>query len=656
MYYPSYQHRFQTVCNRLVITLGLSSSSFPASSVASRGANGLRPTTEELLNECPRFRILVIGQSGVGKSTLINRAFGIEQASAEFFEPGKADIEKELISQENDRFVLHDSKGFEPADGVNCDDVKLFIENRKKRELVKDQLHAVWLCFRIPITDHGDRLLEDGAETFLKEDTSVLQNIPTIVVFTKYDKLLTYMAMQRKTDLDAAAQEYLREHCIQPIQNFAKDAKLSYVAVSSNPRLAQRRNQLIELTYEKVTETFGSQLGTPSPVSVVTLMAQRTLPHLKIEGSITVGKQRYWRTLASNPNFPGYTIQECLRVIHTDIISVWNFKDPRGHLDGEPFRELMVNLVGTIDEPATGSARLARSDTHNTLAESAARIVPLLPIILPFAAGLVLAQWAYETYERMNNVHQRFMAYIVDLIHVLEILFTLTANHGGEELKRRAIKLAFKAYHDSEMRRNAHAQIKGLDYEIPGSDAVLDMIVSLVRMSPTDDVDLTTAIKNIPKEELELDEEWHTHVDDAMANLRDIIALRRSALQLTPPGHPKRFSFLVQLSNSLQEVFTKDGTLADLNEIIAFRRAASECTAPTPSDRCELLLNLADSLREKYQKLGSDSDLGEAIKYACACLGALPFRQRSLVQELPHQLHGFEGERVMFTSAHGAGY
>ncbi|KAI6134280.1 hypothetical protein EV401DRAFT_1344425 [Pisolithus croceorrhizus] len=168
------------------------------------------------------------------------------------------------------------------------------------------------------------------------------------------------------------------------------------------------------------------------------------------------------------------------------------------------------------------------------------------------------------------------------------------------------------------MRRNAHAQIKGLDYEIPGSDAVLDMIVSLVRMSPTDDVDLTTAIKNIPKEELELDEEWHTHVDDAMANLRDIIALRRSALQLTPPGHPKRFSFLVQLSNSLQEVFTKDGTLADLNEIIAFRRAASECTAPTPSDRCELLLNLADSLREKYQKLGSDSDLGEAIKYACA--------------------------------------
>ncbi|KAI6113473.1 hypothetical protein EDD16DRAFT_1137773 [Pisolithus croceorrhizus] len=279
--------QFHIAHSRLDITLGLSSSSFPASAGTSQGANELRPTTGGLLNECPRFRILVIGQSSIGKSTLINRAFGIEQASAEFFEPGKADIEKELISPQNDRFVLHDSKGFEPADGVNCDDVKLFIEDRKKREQLKDQLHAVWLCFRIPITGHGDRLLEDGAETLLKEGTSVLQNIPTIVVFTKYERLLTHITMQTKADSNTAAQEYIREHCIQPIQNFAKDAKLSYVPVSSSRGYEEGREQLIELTYEKVTETFGSQLGTPSPVSVVTSMAQTTLPHLKIEGSIT---------------------------------------------------------------------------------------------------------------------------------------------------------------------------------------------------------------------------------------------------------------------------------------------------------------------------------------------------------------------------------
>ncbi|KIK17545.1 hypothetical protein PISMIDRAFT_111162 [Pisolithus microcarpus 441] len=83
-------------------------------------------------------------QPGVGKSTLINRTFGIERASAENSEPGKASIEKELISQQNDRFVLHDSAGFEPADNVDCNSVKSFVEKRKKQEHAKDQLHAVW--------------------------------------------------------------------------------------------------------------------------------------------------------------------------------------------------------------------------------------------------------------------------------------------------------------------------------------------------------------------------------------------------------------------------------------------------------------------------------------------------------------------------------
>ncbi|KIK17555.1 hypothetical protein PISMIDRAFT_222223 [Pisolithus microcarpus 441] len=514
----SRSHKFQTERSKLDITIGLSSDPPPADVVPTQGKStpssndSLRPTTEALLDQCPRFRILVIGQSGVGKSTLIQRAFGIEKASAENLKPGRALIEEELISPQNNRFVLHDSNGFEPADNANCDAVKSFIIDRKKREHVKDQLHAVWLCFRIPIPGHGERLLEDGAETFLKEDTSVLQNIPTIVVFTKYDKLLTHMLMEKETDPEAAAEQYLRKHCYAPIEEFARGADLSYVAVSSfaTPGLDERRKRLIDLTHKKVTERFKLQVDTPSPVSVVTLMAQRISPQLKIQGSIDVGRQRYWTTLTSGANFVDHTITDCLAVIHTDIVCVWNFNDPLQYLYSDEFRGLMANLAGTIDGSTPESPRLSRIDSTSSIFKTGPPLVLLAPLILPFEAGLGLVHWARQTYHKLPDVHRKFMAYIVDLVHVLEILFSLTASNSGKKLTRGAVSSAFNAYYDSEMRYNVHRQIKSFDYKIPGRDTVLEEIISLVGMSPIDDNDISSAFQRIPLESLEKDDEWFT--------------------------------------------------------------------------------------------------------------------------------------------------
>ncbi|KAI6041813.1 hypothetical protein EDC04DRAFT_2601446 [Pisolithus marmoratus] len=532
--YNSSEQKFQTLQRELDITIGFSPNSPSVDAVHTRvtpsNTNGLRPTTEALLDQCPRFRILVIGQSGVGKSTLINKAFGIEQAVewlckyfSENLEPGKADIEKEFISPQNDRFVLHDSKGFEPADNVNIDIVKLFIEDRKKREHVRDQLHAVWLSFPIPIDAHGDRLLKDGAETFLKQDNSVLHNIPTIVVFTKYDKLLTHMAMQREADLDAAAKVYLQKHCFDPIAEFTGSTDLSYVAVSSNRELEEGRKRLIDITHQKVAERFNFQADTPSPVPVVTQMAQRTLPHLKIEGSIDVGRQRYWTTLTSSGNFKDHTITDCLAVIHTDIVCVWNFNDPYQYLYSDEFRGLMVKLAGTVDGSTPESPRLPRVDTTDAICNIIPResniprpsspLILLAPLILPFEAGLNLVHWVRETYQQLPNVHHKFMAYILDLVHVLEILFTLTANNNEKKLTRGAISVAFNAYYYSEMRHDAHKQIKDFDFRIPGPDPVLQEIISLVRMSPINNDHISGTLQSISPEDLARDDEWHTSAD-----------------------------------------------------------------------------------------------------------------------------------------------
>jgi hypothetical protein len=57
---------------------------------------------------------------------------------------GEADIDREFSSPTNERFVVHDSLGFETADEQKMDTVKQFVARRKAMPQLKDQLHAIW--------------------------------------------------------------------------------------------------------------------------------------------------------------------------------------------------------------------------------------------------------------------------------------------------------------------------------------------------------------------------------------------------------------------------------------------------------------------------------------------------------------------------------
>lgn len=54
----------------------------PPNILAPANHEGLRRSTEDLIEQCPRFRILVVGKTGVGMSSLIDRIFGVRTAVA----------------------------------------------------------------------------------------------------------------------------------------------------------------------------------------------------------------------------------------------------------------------------------------------------------------------------------------------------------------------------------------------------------------------------------------------------------------------------------------------------------------------------------------------------------------------------------------------
>lgn len=400
---------------KIVIELSVNAATERAVQLASSLSENmeLQPITDEISRICPRFRILVIGKTGVGKSSLISRAFGVE-ALVSHNKAGEADIDYEFISPQNERFVFHDSKGFEPGERDNLEMVQGFIERRSNIPALKDRLHAVWLCLEIPRA--GGRLLETGTEEFLTlKRGGTLGNIPVIVVLTKCDKLLDRIELTLDESTleglsDEAIEELVKKEadaelhniCIRPLKK-AGGPDIPHVAISTKEGHKETLAHLILMTEHCVRQ----HVGLEASELLMTAFAQRDPVALKINASIEVGKRTYWKALTSSISFTNRTMWDCLNTLHTDIVAVWKFHDPHRYLYSLQFRTLMANMV-----------------------------------------------------EVSRTVIQRFMAYLVDLSLILQTVYLVSKR---QEVTRRAIKLAVASYLASSVRGEVHTWIQGYD-------------------------------------------------------------------------------------------------------------------------------------------------------------------------------------------------
>ncbi|KAG1813466.1 hypothetical protein EV424DRAFT_58442 [Suillus variegatus] len=317
---------------------------------------------------------------------------------------------------------------------------------------LKDQLHAVWLCFQIPHA--GGRLLETGTEDFLKSKRDgTLGDVPVIVVLTKYDKLIEHVertldeaSLDELSDkafdelVKSKAEAEVQDTCIGPLEEFS-GSDIPHATISTEKGYEETLTHLIEITENCVNQHLAPE------AAVMTSIAQRVHPGLKIDALIKIGKQRYWKALASCPMFRNHQMQDCLLVLHTDIVNVWNFRDTHHYLHSEQFRKLMTEMVDTIQGGSTVNPTTTMTfglSMVGTIAGVVSALAgPVAPIVVPIAVGAVVVVWVREVYKMTHVVLQRFMAYIMHLTLVLQTLFIVSES---QELTRRAIKLAVKSY------------------------------------------------------------------------------------------------------------------------------------------------------------------------------------------------------------------
>ncbi|KAF8872828.1 hypothetical protein BD779DRAFT_1679530 [Infundibulicybe gibba] len=398
----------------------------------------LKPVVDEVIQECPRFRILVIGKTGVGKSSLINAAFDVNLAHVSHDHAGVSSIHQEITSPKNKRFILHDSQGFAPGEVENFNTVKNFILQRANMPNLPDRLHAIWFCLEIPATNNA--LLERGDLNFLDLP---LRKVPVVVAFTKLDILVRkfedelYNGGRYTNDEEFGAlvwshvEPEIRKTCLVPLREATRHfpAPLSSVAVSTQMPLGPSGDSLKELM--EVT-----QRHVDSSVYMIWALAQRVNVDMKIEASILIGKRKYWRGLASSFFFAGKTLMSCLNLIHRDIIAVWNFCDDDKYLQSDEFKAMIVDFVSDLIEPTK------HREHSGTLEGIAAAVTDVLvPDTLPVVkigvtVGVKFAQWVYDVYSTAPHVIRCLMGYIVDLIIVMQSLFWMMKKRGEEKRKK----------------------------------------------------------------------------------------------------------------------------------------------------------------------------------------------------------------------------
>ena len=190
--------------------------------------------------------VLVIGNSGVGKSTLINAVLGKKDAETGYGTTGTTKG-LELYEAEELPFRVIDTIGFEPTfikEQMAINAVKKWSQNCAKEGKEDNQINVIWFC-----VDGTSRKLFSKAIQSLTRATAIWKTVPVVVVITK-----SYSLPERKENIEmvqnAFAKQKISKNLRKIIPVVAATYELNETAFAAPEGIAELIDATIELMPE----------------------------------------------------------------------------------------------------------------------------------------------------------------------------------------------------------------------------------------------------------------------------------------------------------------------------------------------------------------------------------------------------------------------
>jgi uncharacterized protein (DUF697 family)/GTP-binding protein EngB required for normal cell division len=166
-----------------------------------------------------RGNVLVIGNSGVGKSTLINAVLGEEKAETGWGTKGTTK-ELAIYTSEKIPFRIIDTLGFEPSfikefKAINA--VKKWSKVSAKEGHEDNQINVIWFCVEGTSSKLFPKTLKD-----LSKATAMWETVPVIVVITK-----SYSVPEREQNIEMVNNAFAKQ------QRYSKNLRKVIPVVAS---------------------------------------------------------------------------------------------------------------------------------------------------------------------------------------------------------------------------------------------------------------------------------------------------------------------------------------------------------------------------------------------------------------------------------------